>query len=142
MFLNILVAVDGSEPSQLALARAIELARAGNAKLTLIAVAPPAAAYVALAGLSAEQLNDELERWAKRVLDEARATVPEDVIAHTVQRSGHPGPEICKEIEREPYDLVVLGSRHRRHSQEALGSVNLYVHYHAQVALLSIPGDA
>ena len=41
MFLNVLVAVDGSRSSKLALERAIDLARAMNSKLTLITVAPP-----------------------------------------------------------------------------------------------------
>jgi nucleotide-binding universal stress UspA family protein len=63
------------------------------------------------------------------------------VIVHTVQRVGHAGPEIVKEIERGGYDLVVVGSRGRGRAQEGLlGSVNGYLHFHSKIPLLSIPG--
>ena len=142
MFLNILVAVDGSPSSQLALERACDLARAGNAKLTLITVAPPVSSYVALAGTSPETMADELDKWAERMLDEAARAVPEDVIAHKVRRSGHPGPEILEEVRRGGYDLIVLGTRGRGRAQEGmLGSVNGYLHFNARVPILSVPSE-
>ena len=140
MFLNVLVAVDGSPSSGRALEQAVDLARAMNSKLTLIAVAPPVSHYVPLAGVSNDRMRVELDRWAQGVLDEAAAAVPDDVIAHMVQRTGHAGPEILEEIERGGYDLVVLGSRGRGPAQEGLlGSVNGYLHFHAEVPLLSVP---
>ena len=140
MFLNILVAVDGSPSSRRALEHAIDIARAMNAVLTLVTVAPPLATYVTLAGVSPETMLAELGRWAGRVLDGAAAAVPADVLAHTVQRSGNPGPEIAAELERGRYDLVVLGTRGRGRAQEGLlGSVNGYLHFHARVPLLSVP---
>ena len=140
MFLNILVGIDGSQPSQRALHYAIELARAGNATLTLMTVAPPLSMYVTLAGVSAQTMSAELDRWAKKVLAEATQTVPDDVIVHTVQESGHAGPEILEELRRGRYDLVVLGSRGRGRAQEGLlGSVNAYIHFHSRVPLLSVP---
>jgi nucleotide-binding universal stress UspA family protein len=140
MFLNILVAVDGSESSQRAVEHAGDLARALKSKLTLITVAPPLSAYVTLAGVNSETMLDELDDWAAQRLSEAAATVPDDVIVHTVQRRGHAGPEIIKEVERGDHDLVVLGSRGRGRTQEGLlGSVNGYVHFHARVPLLSVP---
>ena len=141
MFLNILVAIDGSPSSLRALEHAIELARAGNAKLALITVAPPLSHYVTLGGVSPETMKAELDGWAGRILDEAAATVPEDVIAHRVQAAGRAGPEIVRELERGAYDLVVLGSRGRGRTEEGLlGSVNGYVHFHSHVPLLSVPG--
>jgi len=74
------------------------------------------------------------------ILRKAGATVPDDVVAHRVQRSGHAEQEILEEAERGQYDLVVLGSRGRGRAQEGLlGSVNGYLHFHARVPLLSIP---
>jgi nucleotide-binding universal stress UspA family protein len=142
MFLNILAAVDGSVSSRGALERAIDVARAMNSTLTLITVAPPLSHYVTLAGVSSETMRRELDKWAENVLTEAAAAVPDDVIAHTVQRSGQAGPEILKELERGRYDLVVLGSRGRGRAQEGLlGSVNGYLHFHSRVPLLSVPDD-
>ena len=142
MFLNILVAVDGSPSSKLALGRATDLARAGNAKLTLITVAPPVSSYVALAGTSPETMAEELDKWAEGVLDDAARTLPEGINAHKVQRSGHAGPEILEEIRRGGYDLIVLGTRGRGRAQEGvLGSVNGYLHFHARVPILSVPDE-
>ena len=142
MFLNILVGLDGSATSRRALEHAIALARAGNAKLTLVTVAPPVASYVTLAGISTATMHAELDRWAAGVLARAVDVVPGDVPAHTLQLSGDAGPEIVKELQRGGYDLVVLGSRGRGRAQEGLlGSVNGYVHFHSRVPLLSVPDD-
>jgi len=142
LFLNILVAIDGSPSSQRALEHAVDLARAGNAKLTLITVAPPVSSYVTLARVSTETMQQELDRWAADILDEASRSVPEDVIAHRVQGRGRPGPEVVRELERGGYDVIVLGSRGRGRTQEGLlGSVNAYVHFHSRVPLLSVPSD-
>jgi nucleotide-binding universal stress UspA family protein len=142
MFLNILAAVDGSSSSHRALGQAVDVARAMNSKLTLITVAPPLSHYVTLAGVTSETMRGELDKWAHRILTEAAAGVPEDVIAHMVQRRGHAGPEIATELERGNYDLVVLGTRGRGRAQEGLlGSVNGYLHFHASVPVLSVPDD-
>ena len=142
MFLNILVAVDGSAPARRALEQAIDLARTSNAKLTLITVAPPLSMYMTLAGVTPTAMERELDDWAGRVLDEAAAIVPDEVIAHRVQRRGHAGPEILTELRRGGYDLVVLGSRGRGRAQEGLlGSVNIYVHFHSRVPMLTVPEE-
>jgi nucleotide-binding universal stress UspA family protein len=140
VFLNILVGLDASASARRALEHAVDLARAGNAKLTLITVAPPVSTYVTLGGVGVETMTEELDKWAKDVLDRALRTVPDDVIAHTVQARGHPGPQILVELNRGGYDLIVLGSRGRGRAQEGLlGSVNGHIHFHAKVPLLSVP---
>ena len=140
MFTNILVGLDGSQSSQRALEHAIDLARSSGAKLTLMTVAPPVATYVTLGGVSIETMSAELDKWAANVLDEAARTIRPEVTANKVQGSGHAGPEILKELERGGYDLIVLGTRGRGRTQEGLlGSVNGYIHFHAQIPLLSVP---
>jgi nucleotide-binding universal stress UspA family protein len=140
VFLRILVGLDGSAASLRALEHAIALARAGNATLTLMTVAPPLSVYVTLAGVSAETMSAQLAEWAQRTLNEAARVVPDDVIAHRVQGSGHAGPELLKELRRGGYDLIVLGTRGRGRAQEGLlGSVNAYIHFHSDVPLLSVP---
>ena len=66
VFLNILVGLDGSESSQRALEQAVGLARAGNARLTLMTIAPPVSSYVTLAGISPDEMEEDLDRWAGR----------------------------------------------------------------------------
>jgi nucleotide-binding universal stress UspA family protein len=140
MFLNILVAVDGSASSKRALDEAIDLARAMNSLLTLVTVAPPVSGSVAFAGLSAEAIREESDAWAERILRDAAVAVPAGVIAHRVQLRGDPGHEIVAELRRRPYDLVVVGTRGRGRAQEGLlGSVNGYLHFHADVPILSCP---
>ena len=92
MFTNILVGLDGSASSQRALEHAIDLARAGGGKLTLMTVAPPVATYVTLGGVSIETMSAELDKWATNLLDEAARTVPADVTADRVQGRGDAGP--------------------------------------------------
>ena len=141
MFLRVLVAVDGSPSSLRALEKAVDLARASSV-LTLITVAPLPSSYVTLGGVSTETMRAELDKWAAETLRKAAATVPADVLVHTVQRRGHAGPEILRELERGGYDLVVLGTRGRgRASEGFLGSVNGYLHFHAQVPILSVPDN-
>ena len=140
MFLNILVGLDASASARRALEHAVDLARGSNAKLTLITVAPPASTYVTLAGVSVDTMTEELDKWAQDVLRKALLAIPDDVIAHTVEARGHPGPKILEELNRGGYDLIVLGSRGRGRAQEGLlGSVNGYIHFHAKVPLLSVP---
>ena len=142
MFLNIIVGIDGSASSNRALEHAVQLARAGNAKLTLITVAPPVGSYVTLAGVSPERMKAELDRWATDLLAHASESIPDDVLAHTIERRGNAGHEIVKELQQGGYDLVVLGSRGRGRTQEGLlGSVNGYVHFHSHVPLLTVPDD-
>ncbi len=142
MFLNILVGLDASASARRALEHAVDLARGSNAKLTLITVAPPTSTYVTLAGVSVDTMTDELDKWAKDVLDDALRSIPDDVIAHSMQARGHPGPKIIDELNRGGYDLIVLGSRGRGRAQEGLlGSVNGYVHFHAKVPLLTVPPE-
>ena len=142
MFLNILVAMDGSASSRRALERAVDIARAMNSKLTLLTVAPPVSQFLTLAGMTEEAMRKELDQWAETILRQAVAAVPSDVGAHRLQRAGHVGQQIVQELEQGHYDLVVVGSRGRGRAQEGLlGSVNGYLHFHSRVPLLSVPDD-
>jgi len=55
MFNNILVAYDGSSSSRAAVDRALELAKASNAEVTLLTVAPSVAPLVGLSGVNVEE---------------------------------------------------------------------------------------
>jgi nucleotide-binding universal stress UspA family protein len=142
MFNNILVAYDGSSSSRAAVQQALELAKANNAHVTVLSVAPSVAPLAGLSGVSVGELDTELLQWAERTAHEAASTAPSELDVHTVTRSGHIGEEIVAEIEAGGYDLVVLGSRgHGRLTSELFGSANAYVHFHSRIPLLSISGD-
>jgi nucleotide-binding universal stress UspA family protein len=139
MFGKILVAYDGSPTSRSALTQAYQLAQAEDAEVTVVTVAPSVAPLAAMAPVSVEGLRDELDRWARTKLDEARAAAPDGLSVRAVERTGHVGDEIVAEIESGDYDLVVLGSRgHGRLVTEILGSVNNHVHYHTNVPTLTV----
>ena len=127
-------------PSRRALEHAVDLARAGNSKLTLMTVAPPVSTYVTLGGVGVDTMTDELDKWAEGRPRRGGAHDPRRrARAHRAGR-GHAGPKIIEELNRGGYDLIVLGSRGRGRAQEGLlGSVNGYVHFHARVPLLSVP---
>jgi nucleotide-binding universal stress UspA family protein len=141
MFNNILVAYDGSPSSRAAAQQGLELAKASNANVTVLSVAPSVAPLAGLGGVSIDELGAELRQWAEETAREGAAIAPE-VNVHTVTRSGHIGEEIVAEIEAGGYDLVVLGSRGRgRLASELFGSANGYVHFHSRIPMLSISGD-
>ena len=100
--------VDESESSQRALAHAVELAEAGNARLTLITVAPAVSSLVSLTGLSIELLSAEVDRWAGKVLKATLEVLPPDVIARTIAAHGDPGPEIVAELSWKRQRLRAL----------------------------------
>jgi nucleotide-binding universal stress UspA family protein len=112
MFRSILVAVDGSEPAAHALQEAIDLARGEGARLTLISVAAPPR-WLGSPGpyVAPVPLEDEFERRAQQVVEEAEALVPEDVPVSTVVRSGPAVQAILDRVEAGGHDLIVMGSR-------------------------------
>jgi nucleotide-binding universal stress UspA family protein len=139
VFRRILVAYDGSPASKAAFEQAVDIARAHNSTLTVITVAPRVSCFVCFAGASSERMSEELAEWASRLTREAAESAPDDVILHTVERSGRVGEQIVEELNARPYDLVVLGSRgHGRMASRLLDSVNGYVFFRARTPLLSI----
>ena len=130
-FRSVLVAVDGSRHSDAALARAIEIARESNARLTILTATPsppgvtgPGAAAVAAAG-------PELEHEFGGILRAAVDHVPDDLPVTTVHASGPPAQAILREAKRGGHDLIVMGSRGLGFARAILGSVSHRVLTHA-----------
>jgi nucleotide-binding universal stress UspA family protein len=140
MFRNILVAVDGSPDSELALEHAVDLARVQHSKLTLItAVIPvPAAAYLGLNGLLPPMTGDPCTD-AQKVIRAAVAHVPDDQPVTTVLSEDPIRAAILRQIKEGCHDLVVMGSRGRGALRSAaLGSVSHYVLNHSPVPVLIV----
>jgi nucleotide-binding universal stress UspA family protein len=139
-FHRLLVAIDGSGNAELALAAALTASRRDNGRLTLISVAPKPmlAAGFGSSTISREQLQDDADAEAERVLREAVHRLPDDVPATTIFRQGKPGPEIVAEAAKGDYDAILLGARGVGRVGALVGSVSQYVLHHAEIPVVVI----
>jgi nucleotide-binding universal stress UspA family protein len=136
---HVLVAVDGSDESWLALSHAVVIARIYRARLALVAVVPdPPQLYGAAAAQRPEIAAAALAEM-ERVLAEAREAVPQDVSVSTRLLSGEPSRAIVSAAREGGHDLIVMGSRGRGRLQGALlGSVSQAVLHAAPVRVVVV----
>lgn len=104
---------DGSEESGMALADAVELARASGALLKVVAVAePPVVSYGKGGGPNQgwHELKDAIKELMRERLVEAVESVPDDVRVESVLVSGEPATALA-EIAIADGGVLMLGSR-------------------------------
>lgn len=111
-FKHILVPIDFSEPSDRALAMALDLARTSDARVTLLHIwSIPNTGY-------AEALSwpiDDMERAARTALHDAlESTVKLYPKTEAVLREGKEWKEILEAVDERGCDLVVMGTHGRR----------------------------
>jgi nucleotide-binding universal stress UspA family protein len=117
MFKNILVAIDGSEPSKKALEFACDLANKYEACLTILHVAYNSAQSHTMVLGSAAMIyqgnQKELDEMAQVVMDAAReiAAVAGCKEAKFEVKQGAPADQILRYSSDKNIDMVVLGSR-------------------------------
>jgi nucleotide-binding universal stress UspA family protein len=144
MFRHILVSVDGSEQSERALDEAIDIARADQARLTILtAVCQPAvwAASAMAAGAYAVSAAD-LEKEAVDTMRRAVKRVPEDVPVTTIISRKPIRNALTHRLETGEHDLLVMGSRGRGAlSASVLGSVSHYALNHSPIPVLIVQAD-
>jgi nucleotide-binding universal stress UspA family protein len=114
MYDRILVAVDGSETSLLALSHAVELAKVFGSELTLLSVIdkfklPFSAEYGDEAQESHEQLVQEVHENLDEVTGELGESHPDLRIVPRVEE-GRPAKMIVDVAEAGDFDLIVMGS--------------------------------
>jgi nucleotide-binding universal stress UspA family protein len=144
MFHNILVAVDGSEHADQALADAIDLADRENARLTLFTavVQLPAPAFFGASGDAVAVMFHDVQAQAEAILRRACDRVPENLSVTTVLSTEPVEPALIRQIKEGNHDLVVMGSRGRGAVRSALlGSVSHYVLHHSPVPVLIVHAD-
>lgn len=138
---NILVAVDGSANSDLALATALSLSRRDNARITLVGVeidaTGPTAQWAAVSAPSTD-LQADLRDHCRNVLRAAADALPDDVSVTTFHRFGKAGPEIVAQAEEDGYDLILLGARGVGKVGSILGSVSQHVLHHANTSVMVV----
>ena len=145
MFHNILVSIDGSDHSDRALHEAIDMARADQARLTILTAinqAPVWAASAMAAGACAVSAAD-LEKEAVDLMRRAVARVPKDIPVTTIISRKPVRHALMGCLEASDYDLLVMGSRGRGAlTSSLLGSVSHYALNHCPIPVLIVHADA
>lgn len=140
VFTDILVAVDGSETGRKAFDRALEIAKAGNARLH--------AAYIVETGLfsslpadnTVEIIYSVLKNEGEAVLTKAKGqATATGVTCDTHLAFGHAGSEVIKIAEKIRADLIVVGSHGKSQTDRLLiGSVSTFVVTHSKVSTMVV----
>jgi nucleotide-binding universal stress UspA family protein len=137
---RLLVAIDGSVHSELALAAAVTTARRDHAALTIICVAPDMAAEVARWPWAAPcpgDLQAEADEHALGTLSQAVERIPEDMPVTKIFRRGKAGPEIVRHAAESNYDAVLMGARGAGGVRGLVGSVSRHVLQHANTTVFT-----
>jgi nucleotide-binding universal stress UspA family protein len=141
VFLDILVAIDGSEHGAAALRTAAQLAREEHARLTVVTAVPPAPAYAQLTAVGVAALGDVahlLGAAGARMRAQVEA-LPEDVSVTSIVVAGQPAQVILERLREGRHDLLVMGTRGLgRVGSALLGSVSQAVLHAAPVPVLVV----
>lgn len=142
MYKNILIAVDGSDLSELAQKHALALAKAFGAKVVAVHVTPPWSSLVvgdAVVMYPPADYEQTMEKSALKLLGKAQETFKAAGIAcetvHNIDPQAHRA--IVEAAKDKGCDLIVMGS-HGRHGLAGLmlGSVATKTATHAHVPVL------
>jgi nucleotide-binding universal stress UspA family protein len=144
MFRNILISVDGSPHSEEALREAIDIAAAGNGRLTILTAIPKPANWTTTAATAAlvQSLSDDLEHEFTEVSRAAESRVPATIPVTTIVTHEPIRVALMQQIETGKYDLLVMGSRGRGAlSASLLGSASHYALNHSKIPVLIVHAD-
>lgn len=138
-FGELLVALDGSAGSRLALDAAIGLGAAFRSRLHLVHVIPKLDEYARFANLL-EPLVKELTRAGNRIVEEASLAVERAGLPRaSAVREGVPAVELTEYATEQGLDLIVMGSRgFGGKTNYALGSVSYQVAMRAPTRVLVV----
>jgi nucleotide-binding universal stress UspA family protein len=128
---KILVAYDGTEPADHALATAIDLAKAFDAAIGVVSVVPVHPGRSPIDPWDDSAVHADQLRKAQRILTEA------NIEAQLHEPSGDPARVIEQKAEEGGYDTIVLGSRGLGGLERVLqGSVSEHVATHAKSTVI------
>jgi nucleotide-binding universal stress UspA family protein len=137
-FERILVAIDGSDCSDRAFEKALELAVLTEAKLTALAIEGPLPAYAATLG-EVDEVKREKDLFFNALAARARERAEQMGIELEVDvRPGHPAELISRFAADGGYDLVVLGHRGHFLRDHLLGSTADRVAEHAPCPVMIV----
>ncbi|MES0446942.1 MAG: universal stress protein [Desulfobacterales bacterium] len=135
---RILVAVDGSEYSDIIVDQAISMGRICNSVIFAISVIEMFAGTLALAPEIEEQLSNEARETLERIKRKVEA---ENIECETIVRiDGQVYIPIVEEAEKRNVDLIVMGTHGRTRLKNVLmGSVTQKVIGNAPCAVMVVP---
>jgi nucleotide-binding universal stress UspA family protein len=144
MFRNILISVDGSPHAEEALRQAVDIAAAGNGRVTILTAVPkpsnwamnPAAAAIV------DSLSDQLEHEFTDISRHAVSEIPDSIPVTTIVTHEPIRLALQEQIDSGKYDLLVMGSRGRGAlSASLLGSVSHFALNHSRIPVLIVHAD-
>ncbi len=144
MFINILVAIDGSTYAAKALDYAIGLAEKFSSRITIVHVIPTMASISPSLGTSKSQYVRDmiagLEEAGKEILIEGEKTVKLSKIGVTaILKHGDAADKIIETAAESKVDLIVVGDRGLGSGERfPLGSIAYKVSQHAKCPVLII----
>lgn len=128
---KVLVLIDGSENSNRALDKAIELAQESGYELNLLHIVVTEDRIVhfsELPGLYLEEVQKTLEEAGQNILAAAKEKIPSTVKVEIFNEIGNPADQALEFIEKSKPDIVVVGGRgHSTLKRLFLGSVSRYL---------------
>jgi nucleotide-binding universal stress UspA family protein len=119
MYKHLLVAIDGSELARNALEQGIDLAKALNAKVTIVTVTEPWNALTVGDGtviFPIEEYETKITQWALETLSNAaKVAADANMACETIHvKEIYPADGIIQTAEQKQCDLIVMGSHGRR----------------------------
>ena len=137
-FATILAAIDGSEASDRAFAKALELAAITGAGVTALAVEGPLPAYAATVG-EVEEVRREKDAFFERLLNRSRDQAEAAGVDLDIElRPGHAAELIVRVAQERAADLIVLGHRGHFLRDHLLGSTADRVAEHADCPVMIV----
>lgn len=137
MFKRIIIAYDGSEPSDKAFAHAVDLAIKYQASLNVLAVVrPPDFAEE----VETEAMLESTQEHLRGLFNVLRQRAAQCAIAPEFEiRIGHPAEQIIKHAEAKAIDLIVVGHRGKGMFERwLLGSVSRLVIAYAHCVVMVV----
>jgi nucleotide-binding universal stress UspA family protein len=143
MYRKILVGLDGSEHSLLALERAVALAKDSGAEVNVLSIEEGLPAYAATVGESDAE-REYKERYYREIQEEARRRVAEHGVPLRMEvLPGHPAEMLMRWAAERAADLIVIGrTGHSRLQEFFLGSTTDRVVDRAPCDVLVVGGPA
>jgi nucleotide-binding universal stress UspA family protein len=137
-FKRILLPVDGSDYSDLATDKAVELAKLADSVITVFFVRDRAGFVQPITGATATDADALLSAEEKNIVGSTEEKIKRARVQCTVRiGEGNPGREICGISDL--YDIIVMGTAGRSGIRKVLmGSVTQYAIEHASCPVMAV----